>query len=256
MLYLLYFRKSQNKLIVQKQNKVVPAPEQPHVQLHRSQSVEQSLKKNFRRQNNRHGTQSVETFNESAQKSQSYSVKTPSNLFSSKYQILKVSSNVFTMDISQQKDKLQSIPSMQELPDTVRVQDANLLTITETDETRTEFLHSRTIFKLINRLLVLQGFLGCMLFNNLHFALASLLSLITIWIIRFFQTTNIYFDVFQLTLFVSFDITSLFFFYPNEIWTYTYLVLLGIEIFLELIILNTQKQKNFENLQTTAQDQP
>ncbi|CAD8102810.1 unnamed protein product [Paramecium sonneborni] len=254
MLYLLYFRKSQNEIIGQKQNKVVPAAEQSHIQLQNSQSIEQGLKKNFRDQINLHGIQSVQTFNQSDLKSQLQSGKTSSNVFSSKYQILKVNPNIQKIDISQRKKKLQSTPTMQEVPDTVRVQDANLLTIAETDEKRTEFLHSRTIFKLINRLLVLQGFQGCMLFSNFHFALASLFSLIAIWIIRFIQTTNFYFDILQLILFISFDITSLFFFNPNEIWTYTYLFLLGIEIILELIILNTQKKKNFENLQIIAQD--
>ncbi|CAD8173191.1 unnamed protein product [Paramecium pentaurelia] len=253
MLYLLYWRKSSNRQIDQKKNKVIPALEQPHLQLHRSQSVEQTIKKDFRRKMNRLGTQTAETVNESSNKIQQSTLKTTSQMFSSKYQIIKVSSNLVTLDISQQQEQFKSIPSMQELPETVRTQDTNLLTIKESEEQRTEFLNSRIIFKLINRLIVLQGFLGFLLFNNLHFALASLLSLITIWIIRFSQTANVYIDVLQLILFISFDFTSLFLFNPNEIWTYTYLVLLAIEVILEFIILNTQKQKNFENLQASAQ---
>ncbi|CAD8179382.1 unnamed protein product [Paramecium octaurelia] len=225
------------------------------MQLHRSQSVEQTKKKDFRRKINQMETKSGETAIESTNTNQYKPFKTTSQMFSSKYYIIKVSSNVVTLDASQKKEQLKSIPSMQELPETVRAQDTNLITITEPEQTITEFLNSRTIFKLINRLIVLQGFLGCLLFFNLHFALASLLSLITIWILRFFQTTNIYIDVLQLILFISFDITSLCFFYPNKIWTYTYLVLFAIEIVLELIILNTQKQKNFENLQASAQQQ-
>ncbi|CAD8108586.1 unnamed protein product [Paramecium primaurelia] len=180
-------------------------------------------------------------------------LKTPTLIRkNSGYQIIKTNNRIETQQFHHHiPNNLPTIPSLQELPDSVRQSEIQFLgEIKQNQDNRQNYFYINTVYRVLIRCVISQGLIGCFLLLELHPALCVLIDLVAVWIFRFFQSNRKWIQILQLFISFGFDISILFLFQIDLTWTISFIVLAFIDSILEIIILKTQRSHSQQTIQT------
>ncbi|CAD8124363.1 unnamed protein product [Paramecium sonneborni] len=180
-------------------------------------------------------------------------LKTPTLIRkNSGYQIIKTKHRMETQQFHQPiPNNLPTIPSLQELPDSVRQSEIKLIgEIKQNQDYTQNYFYTNTVYRVLTRCVISQGLIGCFLLLGLHPALCVLIDLVIVWIFRFFQSNRKWVQVIQLFISFGFDISILLIIQIDITWTISFIVLAVIDSILEIIIIKTQNSHSQETIQT------
>ncbi|CAD8133066.1 unnamed protein product [Paramecium pentaurelia] len=149
-------------------------------------------------------------------------------------------------------NNLQTNPSLQEIPDSVRQCDIKFLgeIKQQNQNNKSNSQNSYIIYRVLIRIIISQALIGCLFQLNLHFSISGLIDIIILQIFRFFQSNRKWIQIIQLILSLSLNISILLLFEIDFIWTITFIVLIVIDTILEIIILKIQRIHNQDTLPT------
>ncbi|CAK67662.1 unnamed protein product (macronuclear) [Paramecium tetraurelia] len=147
---------------------------------------------------------------------------------------------------------LQTNPSLQEIPDSVRQCDIKFLgeVKQQSQSNKSKSQNSYIIYRVLIRIIISQALIGCLFQLNIHFSISGLIDLIILQIFRFFQSNRKWIQIIELILSLALNISILLLFEIDFIWTITFLVLIAIDTILEFVILKMQRKPNFDTLPT------
>ncbi|CAK57199.1 unnamed protein product (macronuclear) [Paramecium tetraurelia] len=180
-------------------------------------------------------------------------LKTPTLIRkNSGYQVIKTNNRIETQQFNHhQPNNLATIPSLQELPDSVRQSEIQLIgEIKQNQDNRQNYFYTNTVYRVLTRCVISQGLIGCFLLLGLHPALCVLIDLVAVWIFRFLQSDRRWVQVLQLFISFGFDISILLLFQIDLTWTISLVVLIFVDSVLEVIILKAQRSTSSETIQT------